>query len=118
VLCRVPVDSRTATPTGPVEIVAQDVVIDDFALTADGTAFIATESSNNITAIRPNGSSITVAGSMDSNLLEGPTSCRFARKADASHILFVSINGGQEEELLPSGAIPAAIKAVDLTGFF
>jgi hypothetical protein len=111
---RVPVDEDSATPSGPIEVVASGFANDDFAFDADGTAYIVTHPQNTLIKIAEGSSDVvTIAGKPDSIELGGGTACAFGRKADDAKTLYVVTSGalavpvnGQRE--------PAKIVAIDI----
>ncbi|KAI1183183.1 hypothetical protein F5B17DRAFT_417155 [Nemania serpens] len=90
--------------------------IDDFAIDDDGTLWIAAGSNNTIIALRENGSSEVVAGSLTDLTVAGPTSAAFGRTARDSKTLYVVTNGASSGPV--NGIIePAKIVAVDTSEF-
>lgn len=75
--------------TGPFEIIASGIALDNFDLDVDGTAYMATNAENSITKISLDGKVETVAGGKSSRELPGPTSCVLKGK-----MLYVGTNGG------------------------
>ncbi|KAI1166656.1 hypothetical protein F5B18DRAFT_605252 [Nemania serpens] len=90
--------------------------IDDFAIDDDGRFWVAANSNNTIIALRENGSSGDVAGSLTDLTVAGPTSAAFGRTARDSQTLYVVTNGAASGPV--NGVTePAKIVAVDTSGF-
>ncbi|KAH7153604.1 hypothetical protein EDB81DRAFT_882539 [Dactylonectria macrodidyma] len=112
---RVPVDDNAA-PTGAVEAIATGISMDDFALTPDGTAYIATMGLNQIAQVDPDGRTTTVAGSVNSLDVAGGTSARFGSTRKDRLVLYVTTNGGMPTPVNGTIVEPAKIVAVILKG--
>ena len=89
-LLRVPVDVR-GTPNGALRVVHEDLSVDDFAFTADGTLFLAMHQ-DDVLRLAPDGALTAVAGVAEG--VKGSTAVAFgAGPADAAS-LYVIGDGG------------------------
>ncbi|KAI0905786.1 hypothetical protein F4824DRAFT_510509 [Ustulina deusta] len=82
--------------------------VDDFALDSSNTAWVATNPSNTIVALKSDGSSQVVVGGSDSSTVAGATSGAFGRTTKDSKKLYVTTRGVSE---------PAKVVAVDTSSF-
>ena len=88
-LGRIPIDER-GTQAGPVEIVTSDLIFsDDFALRADGTAYIA--GANTLWQVDTQGNVKALAGGADDLVLEGVTSVQFGRTSIDQDVLYLGM---------------------------
>ncbi|RMJ01569.1 hypothetical protein CDV36_015691 [Fusarium kuroshium] len=108
---RVPIDDN-ASATGAAEVIATGVPMDDFALTSDGTAYIATMGLNQVVRVDPDGRMSTVAGSVGSLDTAGGTSARFGSSKNDRLVLYVTTNGGTPSPVNGTVTEPAKIVAV------
>jgi hypothetical protein len=94
--CRVPVD-KNVHPTGNVQIVANltGYFLDDFAISQDETAYIATHANDVILEVQRNGNFQVVAGSNTSLEVAGATAVQFGQGNDGCLNLYVTTDGGQ-----------------------
>ena len=65
----------------------------DFALDANGNAFIATDTSNSLVKAAPSGKVIIVAGGVSSTVVEGDTSAAFGRTSRDRKTLYLTAHG-------------------------
>jgi len=93
---RVPVSRSTLQKTGPVEVVASDVVVDDFALDIkDGNAYLAGAADNALLRVPLKGGDVeTIYGGVNETVLPGPTSVVVGRGWSEKGMLYVTTNGG------------------------
>jgi sugar lactone lactonase YvrE len=96
---RVPVDPATFEPAGPPEILARDIVADDFCIDEDArVAYLTTHTDNTIVrvSIDPGVQGFSVvAGDPFNELLVGPSSAVWAREPDAyGRVAHVTTDGG------------------------
>ncbi|KAK1749930.1 hypothetical protein QBC47DRAFT_395238 [Echria macrotheca] len=120
-LYRVPVDQRTARPTGPVELVASGFACDDFAVSEDGiSAYVATHATHMVVrvaldpAVAMTEGAVTVAGSPDSLDLGGSTSCAFGRGETDRRTLYVTTSGALSFPVGGTMVEPAKVAAVEV----
>ncbi|PWY66788.1 hypothetical protein BO70DRAFT_301475 [Aspergillus heteromorphus CBS 117.55] len=106
---RIPVD-RNATATGPVELVAGGFSGDDFAIAADGTVYVATNTANEVLAISAAGDVSVLAGASASPAVAGCTSVQLSPDGRR---LFVTTNGGLIKPVA-GGEVPAKVVEVVL----
>ncbi|TKA37004.1 hypothetical protein B0A54_11368 [Friedmanniomyces endolithicus] len=99
ILGRVSIDTAGAA-TDEIEIVAVMPAPDDFALTADGTAYVA--GANQLHRVLPTGKVDVLAGGINDTTLEGATSAQFGRTRDDAGVLYIGTNGGL---LVPVNAV-------------
>ncbi|KAK0266184.1 hypothetical protein LTR48_002754 [Friedmanniomyces endolithicus] len=91
ILCRVFIDAA-GNATDEIEIVAVMPAPDDFALTADGTAYVV--GANQLFRVSPTGKVDVLAGGINDTTLEGATSAQFGRTRDDAGVLYIGTNGG------------------------
>lgn len=91
--CRIPVDTATGQQLGPREIISEDILCDDFAISAQGVGYLAGFRDNVVTRVSLDGRQQIVAGSHDSRELMSATSAAFGRR-QKSHVLYIT-NGGE-----------------------
>ncbi|RSL94611.1 hypothetical protein CDV31_014241 [Fusarium ambrosium] len=108
---RVPIDDN-ASATGAAEVIAAGVPMDDFVLTSDGTAYIATMGLNQVVRVDPDGRVSTVAGAVGSLDIAGATSSRFGSSRNDKLVLYVTTNGGTPSPVNGTVTEPAKIVAV------
>lgn len=77
---------------GPIEVLAEGLRADDFAIADDGTMFIATHPVQTVMRLAPNGTRTTLAGPADGAV--GSTACAFGRGAGDRGALYVTTTGG------------------------
>ncbi|KAF9895310.1 hypothetical protein FE257_000214 [Aspergillus nanangensis] len=87
---RVAID-RTASGSGPFELVSSEVTPDNFDIASDGTAYFATNTENTIVKLTRQGEVIQIAGNKNSTTLPGPTCCVLDREEET---LYIGTNGG------------------------
>jgi hypothetical protein len=88
---RVPI-SQNGSATGPIQIMANISFGDDFAIYADGTAYVA--GANTFSRVNSAGAVTVLAGGPNDCTLEGATSAQFGRTAMDKGVLYVGTNGG------------------------
>jgi hypothetical protein len=88
---RVPI-SETGSATGPMQIIANVSLGDDFAIAADGTAYIAGD--NTLYRVDRHGKVTILVGGPTDLTLEGATSAQFGRTVMDTDVLYVGTNGG------------------------
>jgi len=81
----------------------------DFALDANGNAFIATDTSNSLVRAAPSGELIIVAGGVNSTVVEGDTSAAFGRTSRDSKTLYLTAHG--------DSGYPGKVLAVDVAAY-
>jgi sugar lactone lactonase YvrE len=98
---RVVVDPATHTPVGEPEVVASDIMADDFCLDENaGVAYLTTHTANTIVRVPINAgadgaTTSVVAGDPFNEQLVGPSSAAWARgPADYGRIAYVTTDGG------------------------
>jgi sugar lactone lactonase YvrE len=77
---------------GPLELVAEDLRGDDFAISQSGALFVATHPAQSVVRLAPDGGRTTIAGP-DQGVV-GSTACAFGRTAGDRNALYVTTNGG------------------------
>jgi hypothetical protein len=88
---RVPI-SQNVSATGTIQIIANITFGDDFALTADGTAYIAGD--NTLSMVEPAGSIAVLAAGANNLAFEGATPAEFGRTVMDRGELYIGTNGG------------------------
>ncbi|KAJ5778583.1 hypothetical protein N7520_001829 [Penicillium odoratum] len=96
IFCRVSIDAHTGEALGLYEIVAHDVLADDFAIGSNGVAYLAGLTDNVVTKVFPNGSHTVIAGSKDSRDLMTATSAAFGQAFNGHDILYITTGGESE----------------------
>ncbi|MCJ1385735.1 hypothetical protein MMC17_008858 [Xylographa soralifera] len=84
--------SANGSATGPVEIIANMTIPDDFAIADDGTAYLAGD--NSLYRYRQDGAVDILVGGPNSLVLEGCTSAQLGRTRMDKNVLYVGTNGG------------------------
>lgn len=97
---------------GEPEVMAEDVLVDDFAIAADGAIFAATHIFDTVVRLDPDGSVTTVATAEDG--VRGSTAMAFDRRAGLTGSLYVVGDGGVYLE--PETAGPANVVRLDTGG--
>ena len=98
---------------GPLEIVAEKLRADDFAVGPDGSLYIATHPACSLVRLRPDGTRCTLAGSDEG--LTGATAVAFGRTERDRGSVYVTTTGGTMT--LPSEALETAklVRVDDVT---
>ncbi|TKA83152.1 hypothetical protein B0A55_00708 [Friedmanniomyces simplex] len=91
ILCRVSIDNA-GNATDEIELVATMPAPDDFALAAEGTAYVA--GANQLYRVSPAGQVDVLAGGINDTTLEGATSAQFGRTRHDAGVLYIGTNGG------------------------
>lgn len=93
--------TETGAPKGKFEILADNLVIDDFALDpvgagdrVPGTAYLTTHIFNSVVSLTPQGVRSRIAGGPNDAIVAGTTSAAFGRTKADSRILYVTTDGG------------------------
>lgn len=94
IFCRVPINSADGTATGAVEVIAKNLLGDDFSFDANGDAYIGQNFENTIAKVTPDGVVSNFAGNLNSSLVAGATSTAFGRTANDQTVLYVTTVGG------------------------
>lgn len=88
-VCKIPIDPLTGSVTGPVKVITNNLLgPDDFTLDTAGRPYVASFSTNQLEAVKPNGDLVVIATG-----LVGPTSAAFGRTADDSTTIYVTTSG-------------------------
>ena len=90
-LSRVPI-SACGSARGPVEPIAILTLPDDFAVTNDGTAYVA--GANSLYRVSLNGTVNTLVGGPDDTTLVGATSAQLGRTYADQNVVYIGTNGG------------------------
>lgn len=109
-------DGKPAAAT-PAEIVHDNLFGDDFVFDAHGHAWLAQNIFNTMAVFRADGQVVTVAGVPDQLTVAGPTACRFGRRPDDAHILYVATCGGLGAPINGTETEGAKVIAIDTKGF-
>ncbi|CAJ2507615.1 Uu.00g088010.m01.CDS01 [Anthostomella pinea] len=106
-------------PNATVDIVAtiDAVPVDDFTIDRKGYLWAATNFDNKVVAIRPDGSSVVVAGGLTELTVAGDTADAFGRTQDDFHVLYVVTGGGLASPVNGTITEPAKIVAINTAGF-
>jgi hypothetical protein len=92
IFCRMPVNATTGHALGPREIIARNVLADDFAISPEGVAYLAGLRDNIVTRVFVNGTREVVAGHANSTALMSATSAAFGRNLSAGS-LYITTGG-------------------------
>ncbi|KAL5387582.1 hypothetical protein DPSP01_003377 [Paraphaeosphaeria sporulosa] len=94
----VPIDGNTGRPQGRVTTLASGLgsVIDDLAVTDDGTVFLTRDAANDVVRISGDGEVATLGGGNATVL--GPTAAALGRTYRDRGVLYVSAMGGQQAD--------------------
>ncbi|KAE9407852.1 hypothetical protein BT96DRAFT_962947 [Gymnopus androsaceus JB14] len=104
-LARVPIDD-TGAAVGETEVLASDLIMDDFTLDDEGNVFQAVFGSNEVVRIDAVTGNVTVlAGNVNSTELRAATSVQFGRTESEKGIAYVTTNGGVDETMQVGGAL-------------
>lgn len=103
--CRVKVDKH-ASAIGDYEVIASGFLPDNFDVTSDGTAYVATDPQNSVVRITDSGQISLVAGGQLSTLMPGPTS---GQLSEDGKTLYVGTSGGQIAPVLGTFKEPAKV---------
>ena len=95
---------------GTLEVVHRDVIIDDFAIAADGTIYGATHVFDSVVRLEPDGTRATIATAEDG--VVGSTAVAFGRTATDATSLYVAGDGGVSLE--PETAVEARVTVLDV----
>ncbi|KAF2140440.1 uncharacterized protein K452DRAFT_230064 [Aplosporella prunicola CBS 121167] len=90
---RVAIDASTGKATGSYELVASDATGDDFAITSDGTAYVAGNFINSLEKVTADGKVTVLAGGETLSDLAGLTSVAFGRGSADKNSLYVVTSG-------------------------
>ncbi|KAJ5298103.1 hypothetical protein PENANT_c063G07596 [Penicillium antarcticum] len=108
--CRVKVDAEVR-PVGEYEVIASGFLPDNFDVTEDGIAYIATDPQNSVVRITASGQISLVAGGQLSTEMPGPTSTRLSEDRKS---LFVGTSGGQVAPVLGTFKEPGKVVKITL----
>lgn len=114
IFCRVRIDGRTGRALGPYEIIANNVLADDFAVKPDGVAYLAGLVDNVVTQVFPNGSHKVIAGSLDSKELMTATSAALGKSVEGRDILYVTTGGESEHPVKNTNTRGGKVMALTL----
>lgn len=92
IFCRIPINTTTGHALGPHELITQGVLVDDFAISPQGVAYLAGLGDNIVTRVFMNGTREVVAGHRNSTALMSATSAGFGRKLGAGS-LYITTGG-------------------------
>jgi hypothetical protein len=90
-ISKIPIDAH-GTATGAIEPWANIFGPDDFALRADGTAYVV--GFNTLHGVSPNGTVTVLAGGPEDTTLEGATSAQLGRTHRDRDMLYIGTSGG------------------------
>lgn len=91
--CRVRIDPVTATAVGSYELISNNTMADDFALSPQGVGYLAGLIDNVITKVHSNGTHQVIAGAANSTDFAGATSAAFGRTELDRDVLYVTTGG-------------------------
>jgi sugar lactone lactonase YvrE len=113
--CRVKIDSN-GKAVGKVEIIATNILADDFTFDKTGNAWLVTAINNTVAVVKVGGDIVTVAGALDQLTVAGGTACHFGRNGD-EHILYVTTTGGLAAPVNGTETEGGKIVAIDTRKF-
>lgn len=114
---RVPVSLSTLKKIGPVELLAEGIGADDFALDAEsGYAYLAAGEINEIVRVPLEGGAtgVTVFGGLNSTALPGPTSLVLGRGERERGAIYVTTNGALLKPVNGTFSEGGKVVAIDL----
>jgi hypothetical protein len=107
---RIPVNKK-AVQTGHTEVITSGFILDDFYLTPDGRAYLATNSENRLFEVLPEGNIRLVAGGLNELTVAGLTAVTASQDG---RILYVTTNGGMSAPVSCATVEPGKVVAVRL----
>lgn len=116
-LGRIAIDPLTGAQAGPAEILLrreQDSPSDDFTFDARGDAWLTGSPQDTVARVSSPGLKFEVVVN-NTEVIAGPTACKFGRTKKDVGTLYVATNGGLAEGL-PQGIKGGAVVAVDTAG--
>ena len=114
---KIPINAD-GTAAGPLMTLSTDSLGDDFALDAEGDAFLAQNGANNLGYLGPEGGNVTIlAGAplQDKHVLAGPASCQFGRLQRDQRVPYITTTGGIASNATAPG-LGGTLSKVDLHG--
>lgn len=93
--CRVQIDLSTGMAQGPYEVIATEIPGDDFAISADGIAYVATNAENGLMQVTMGGNETLIAGELNSTVVAGATSAALGRTKMDKNVVYVVTSGAQ-----------------------
>lgn len=112
-LNRVRIDLSTGEARGPYETITTGLPGDDFAISADGVAYVTTNAANGVIRVAKDGNQTVAAGGFNSTEVAGPTSAAFGRTKKDKDVVYVVTSGAQAlpvNGVFSEGAKVAAIQ--------
>jgi len=94
IFCRMLINGADGTPAGQAEIIAKNVLGDDFCLDPAEDAYVGQDPQNTVAKITPGGVVTIVAGSLNSTVVAGATATEFGRTQEDHTVLYVTTSGG------------------------
>ncbi|KAI1323481.1 hypothetical protein F5Y16DRAFT_425128 [Xylariaceae sp. FL0255] len=91
--------------------------VDDFAISANGDFWVATNGDDDVQVAKVNGTGVIVAGSVTSLELGGDTDLIFGRTEQDKHMVYVTNSGAQAVPVNGSLTAPASVAVIDAFGF-
>jgi hypothetical protein len=92
---RVQIDLSTGMARGPYEVIATEIPGDDFAISADGVAYVATNAENGLMRVTMGGNETLIAGGLNSTVVAGATSAALGRTKKDKNVVYVVTSGAQ-----------------------
>ncbi|KAI9829640.1 MAG: hypothetical protein M1826_005530 [Phylliscum demangeonii] len=93
-LLQAPIDAGATRLLGPLQVLQENLVGDDFALDAHRSIYLTTHIFNSVVKIDRHGARTRIAGGPASPLLAGSSSAAFGRTARDRAVLYVTSDGG------------------------
>ncbi|CZR67663.1 uncharacterized protein PAC_17562 [Phialocephala subalpina] len=110
---------------GTAEILASDIIIDDFCFDKKGNAWVTTHSDNTVAVIKPKGGVwaagenqvVTAIGKVDEMTVAGGTACHFGRGEGSGHVLYLTTTGGLSAPVGGDKVEGGKVVAIDTSKF-
>lgn len=93
--CRVLIDLTTGKASGPYEVLETELPGDDFAMSADGVAYVTENGGNSLERVGADGIRSLITGGLNSSTIAGATSAAFGRTWWDRGVVYVTTSGGQ-----------------------
>lgn len=117
ILYKIRVNTKTGAAVAKAEVVADDVLLDDFVFGPDGYIYGAGNLVNNVVRINPAGGEVVViAGGLNSTEVAGDTSVAFGTPWKEASTLYVSTSGAGGAPVNGTFTEPGKVVALELEG--
>jgi sugar lactone lactonase YvrE len=114
--CRIKIDEE-GKPTGSVEVLERDILIDDFCFDNHGNAWLTQHGLNVLGVVKAAGGVVTAAGRLDKLTIAGGTACQFGRTSSDADILYFVTTGGMSAPVNGTEVEGGKVVAIDTAKF-